>query len=58
MWTSPSPSGGGHLLRAQGLVHRISKTYRYTLSPRGRETITAQFTAQAANTRKLTELAA
>jgi hypothetical protein len=46
------------LLRAHGLVHKISKTHRYTVSPHGRETITALLAARAANTRKLTELAA
>jgi hypothetical protein len=46
------------LLRAHGLVHKVPKTHRYTLSPKGSETITALLAARNANTRKLTELAA
>jgi hypothetical protein len=46
------------LLRAHGLVQKIPKTHRYTLSPGGRQTTTALLAARAANTRKLTEMAA
>lgn len=46
------------LLRAHGLVRKVSKTHRYTVSAQGKETITALLAARAANSRKLTELAA
>jgi hypothetical protein len=45
------------LLRAHALVHKVSKTHRYTVSPRGRQTITALLAARNANTRQLTDLA-
>lgn len=46
------------LLRAHGLVHKISKTHRYKLSEQGRETINTLLAAQDASTRRLSELAA
>jgi hypothetical protein len=46
------------LLRAHGLVQKVSKTHRYTLSNQGRDTITALLAARQANTRKLVEIAA
>lgn len=46
------------LLRAHGLVQKVPKTHRYQVTAKGRETITATFASRAANTRKLTELAA
>lgn len=46
------------LLRAHSLVHKVPKTHRYTISPAGRDTITALLTARAASTQKLSQLAA
>lgn len=46
------------LLRAHGLVRKVSRTHRYVVSPTGRDTITALLAARGANTRKLTEMAA
>jgi hypothetical protein len=46
------------MLRAHGLVHKVSKTHRYTVSPKGRETIVALLAARSAKTRELIELAA
>lgn len=46
------------LLRAHGLVHKVPKTHRYTVSPQGRETITALLAARAANTEQLMKMAA
>ena len=46
------------LLRAHGLVRKVSRSHRYQVSPNGRQTITALLAARAANSRKLTELAA
>ena len=46
------------LLRAHGLVHKVAKTHRYTVSPQGRETITALLAARSANTKQLMKLAA
>lgn len=46
------------LLRAHGLVHKIPKTHRYTVSPKGRETLAALLAARAANTKQLLETAA
>lgn len=45
------------LLRAHGLVHKVSRTHRYQISPKGRKTITALLTARNASTEKLTHLA-
>jgi len=46
------------MLRAHGLVHKVPKTHRYTVSPKGRETIAALLAARSANTQKLMKLAA
>lgn len=46
------------MLRAHGLVHKVSKTHRYIVSPRGREVITALISARSANINTLTQLAA
>lgn len=46
------------LLRAHGLVHKVSHSHRYQLSPKGRTTITTLLAARAANSKKLAELAA
>lgn len=46
------------LLRGHGLVQKVSRTHRYQITSQGREVITTILTARAANTRKLTELAA
>jgi hypothetical protein len=46
------------LLRAHGLVQKVPRTHRYTVTPAGRQAITALLAARQANTRQLTELAA
>jgi hypothetical protein len=46
------------MLRAHGLVHKVPKTHRYTVSPKGREIITALLAARSANTQQLMNLAA
>ena len=46
------------LLRAHGLIQKVSKTHRYTLTNAGRQTIVALQTAQQASTLKLNQLAA
>ena len=46
------------LLRAHGLVRRISKTHRYQVTDKGRRIITALQTATQASTEELTRLAA
>ena len=46
------------LLRAHGLIRKISATHRYHLSARGRTLLTALITARNANTQLLTKLAA
>jgi hypothetical protein len=46
------------MLRAHGLVHKISKTHRYTVSPKGRETIAALLAARSAKIQELMKLAA
>jgi hypothetical protein len=46
------------MLRAHGLVHKVAKTHRYTVSAKGRNTITALLAARSANTRKLMQIAA
>lgn len=45
------------LLRAHGLIQKITKTHRYKLSPNGRTSITALLTARAADTSKLADAA-
>ncbi len=41
------------LLRAHGLIRKVPKTHRYTLSKKGQTAITALLTARAADTAKL-----
>ena len=45
------------LLRAHGLIRKVPKTHRYTLSKRGTQVITALLAAQAADITKLVEAA-
>lgn len=46
------------LLRAHGLITKVSKTHRYVVSPKGRRVITALLAARQASIEKLTALAA
>ena len=46
------------MLRAHGLIRKISKTHRYTLTPKGRLTINALLAAQQASSQQLAQLAA
>ena len=46
------------LLRAHGLIAKVSKTHRYVVTERGRRAITALSAARQASTEKLTALAA
>lgn len=46
------------LLRAHGLVQKVSKTHRYTVTPRGRLVINALIQARNANISQLSQLAA
>ena len=46
------------LLRAHGLIKKISKTHRYVVTQRGRRIITALLAARQASIEKLTALAA
>ncbi len=46
------------LLRAHGLIRKVSKTHRYVLSNKGRTAVAALLAARAADTSKLTEVAA
>ena len=46
------------LLRAHGLTMKVTKTHRYTLTDKGRTTITALLAAKQADTAKLHEFAA
>jgi hypothetical protein len=46
------------LLRAHGLIHKVPKTHRYTVSDTGRKTVTALLAARNANTEFLTTNAA
>jgi hypothetical protein len=46
------------LLRAHGLLHKVAKTHRYLVSPKGRLAITALLAARAASTDTLTSNAA
>ena len=46
------------LLRAHGLIARVSKTHRYVVTKKGRRLITALLTARRANIEQLTTLAA
>jgi len=46
------------LLRAHGLLQKVSRTHRYVLTEKGRTTVTALTTARNASTESLTKLAA
>lgn len=46
------------LLRAHGLVQKVSRTHRYVVTPQGHETITALLTARRTSTETLSQLAA
>jgi len=46
------------LLRAHGLIAKVSKTHRYVVTDKGRRIITALLAARQASTEKLTALAA
>jgi hypothetical protein len=46
------------LLRAHGLLKKVSRTHRYQLTELGRKAITALLTAHAASTEKLSQIAA
>lgn len=46
------------MLRAHGLIRKISKTHRYILTPKGRLTINALLAAQQASPQQLAQLAA
>jgi hypothetical protein len=46
------------MLRAHGLIRKMSKTHRYTLTSKGRLTINAILAAQQASPQRLAELAA
>lgn len=46
------------LLRAHGLIKKISGTHRYVLTPKGRASITALLTAHQADAQQLAKLAA
>jgi hypothetical protein len=46
------------LLRAHGLIAKVSKTHRYVVTEKGRRIITALLTARQASTEKLTAMAA
>jgi hypothetical protein len=46
------------MLRAHGLIRKISKTHRYTLTSKGRLAITALLAAQQASPQQLAQLAA
>jgi hypothetical protein len=46
------------MLRAHRLIRKISKTHRYTLTPKGRLTINAILAAQQASSQQLAQLAA
>jgi predicted transcriptional regulator len=46
------------LLRAHGLIAKVSRTHRYVVTEKGRRIITALLAASHASTEKLTALAA
>jgi|GEM_PF-5415191 len=47
-----------HLLRAHGLIKKVTGTHRYHLTDKGRTIVTALITARNASTESLTKLAA
>jgi hypothetical protein len=46
------------LLRAHGLIAKVSKTHRYRVTKKGRRIMTALLAARQASTEKLTAMAA
>jgi hypothetical protein len=46
------------LLRAHGLIMKVSKTHRYVVTEKGRNVMTALLAARQASTEQLTKLAA
>ena len=46
------------LLRAHGLIQKVSRTHRYVVTPKGRMTITALLAARKADAGQLTKMAA
>jgi predicted transcriptional regulator len=46
------------LLRAHGLIAKVSKTHRYVVTEKGHHVMTALLAARQASTEKLTKLAA
>jgi hypothetical protein len=46
------------LLRAHGLIQKVSGTHRYVLTPQGRTTVTALLAARNADVEQLTKMAA
>jgi hypothetical protein len=46
------------LLRAHGLIQKVTGTHRYVLSPQGRTTVTALLSARNADVEQLTKIAA
>lgn len=45
------------MLRAHGLIHKVARTHRYIVSPKGRNAITALMSAREADTAKLAKAA-
>jgi hypothetical protein len=45
------------MLRAHGLIHKVARTHRYQVSPKGRTAITALLSARQADTTRLTAAA-
>ena len=45
------------MLRAHGLIHKLSHTHRYTVSEKGRKVITALHAAREADIEKLSNAA-
>ena len=46
------------ILRAHGILHKVPKSHRYKVSPKGRDLLVAVLTAHHASIEKLTRLAA
>jgi DNA-binding PadR family transcriptional regulator len=46
------------ILRAHGMLHKVPKSHRYQIRPKGREILTAVLAAHDASLQKLTQLAA
>ena len=47
-----------HILRAHGLIKKVTGTHRYHLTDKGRNVVTALITARNASTESLTKMAA